>query len=176
MRGRKPTQESRSTEFRQSLIEWKQSPEWSRPSLRALARQLGTSHQLLKHYLDGLEKWRCKERHRKATEESDQILFRAIDEGRPMTEQEQNRRYDCMMTTIRAKVCSIGLDELARLKQEARRGPLHPAQFKLVKILAKRGFPEAQVLLDNLWQSGARNCNDNLPVISAGAAKSFRSV
>jgi len=29
-----------------------------RPSLRALATELGTSHQLLKHYLDGLEKWK----------------------------------------------------------------------------------------------------------------------
>lgn len=176
MRGRKPTQESRAAEFRGRLIQWKQAPEWSRTSLRALARELGTSHQLLKHYLDGLEKWRYEERCRQATEESDQILFRAIDEGRPITEQEQNRRYDCMMTAIRAKVCSIGLDELARLKQEARRGPLHPAQFKFVKILAKQGFPEAQVLLESLSQSGGRNCTDNLPVISAGAAKSIRTV
>ena len=176
MRGRKPEQESRAAEFRQRLIAWKQTPGSLRPSLRGLARELRTSHQLLKYFLDGMEKWKYKERHRKATEESDQILFRAIDEGRPMTEQEQNRRYDCMMTAIRAKVCFIGLDELARLKQEARRGPLHPAQFKLVKILAKRGFPEAQVLLENLSQSGARNCTDNLPVISAGATKSFRTV
>ncbi len=122
-----------------------------------------------------MEKWKYKERHRKATEESDQILFRAIDEGRPMTEQEQNRRYDCMMTAIRAKVCSIGLDELARLKQEARRGPLHPAQFKLLKILAKRGFPEAQELLEKCLRSAMNSCNDNLPAISAVAAKSFRT-
>ncbi len=47
MRGRKPKQESRSAELRQKLIEWKQTPESSRPSLRALARELGTSHQLL---------------------------------------------------------------------------------------------------------------------------------
>jgi hypothetical protein len=138
------------------LIAWKQTPESLRPSLRALARGLGTSHQLLKHYLDGLEKWRCKERHRKATEESDQILFRAIVEGRPMTEQEQNRRYDCTMTAVRAKVCYIGLDELASLKRAARRGPLHPAQFKLVKILANRGFPEAQVLLQKCSQVGVK--------------------
>ncbi len=30
-------------------------PEFSRPSLRALARELGTSHQLLNHYLFTLE-------------------------------------------------------------------------------------------------------------------------
>ena len=57
-RGRKPKQESRAEEFRQRLIAWKQEPVRSRPSLRALARELGTSHQLLKQYLDGLEKWK----------------------------------------------------------------------------------------------------------------------
>lgn len=58
MRGRKPKQESRAEEFRQRLIAWKQEPVRSRPSLRALAAELGTSHQLLKHYVDGLEKWK----------------------------------------------------------------------------------------------------------------------
>jgi hypothetical protein len=174
VRGRKPTQESRAAEFRQRLIAWKQTPGSLRPSLRGLARELRTSHQLLKYFLDGMEKWKYKERHRKATEESDQILFRAIDEGRPMTEQEQNRRYDCMMTAIRAKVCSIGLDELARLKEEASRGPLHPAQVKMAMILAKQGFPGAQELLEKCLRSAMNSCNDNLPAISAVAAKSFR--
>jgi len=58
MRGRKPQQESRAEELRQRLIAWKQTPVRSRPSVRALAAELGTSHQLLKHYLDGLEKWK----------------------------------------------------------------------------------------------------------------------
>jgi hypothetical protein len=121
-----------------------------------LARELRTSHQLLKYFLDGMEKWKYKERHRKATQESDQILFRAIVEGRPMTEQEQNRRYDCTMIAVRAKVCSIGLDELARLKQEAKRGPLHLAQFKMVKIFTKQGFPGAQELLQKCTQVGVK--------------------
>jgi len=56
--GRKPKQESRAIEFRQRLMAWKQTPESSRPSLRALARELGTTHQLLSHYLAGLEEWR----------------------------------------------------------------------------------------------------------------------
>ena len=47
MTGRKPKQESRSAEFRQILMAWKQTPEALRPSLRELARELGTSHQLL---------------------------------------------------------------------------------------------------------------------------------
>jgi hypothetical protein len=59
--GRKPKEESRATELRQALIAWQESPKSSRPSLRALAAELGTSHQLLKHYLGGLEKWRDKQ-------------------------------------------------------------------------------------------------------------------
>ena len=58
MTGRKPKTESRAAEFRQRLVTWKQTPEPLRPSLRALARELGTTHQLLSHYLDGLEEWR----------------------------------------------------------------------------------------------------------------------
>jgi len=59
--GRKPKEESRATELRQALIAWQETPKSSRPSLRALAMELGTSHQLLKHYQDGLEKWRDKQ-------------------------------------------------------------------------------------------------------------------
>ena len=58
MSGRKPKQESRSEEFRQALIAWRQTPVAFRPSLRALAREIGTSHQLLGHYLSALEEWR----------------------------------------------------------------------------------------------------------------------
>jgi len=156
MRGRKPKQESRAAEFRRSLLAWKQTPESLRPSLRALARKLGTSHQLLKHYLDGLEKWRYKERYRKATEESDQILARAIVEDRPLTLAEGQRRHACTVAAIRATICSIGLDELASLKKEARRGPLRPVQYKMVETLAKRGFPGAQELLQNCSQAGVK--------------------
>jgi hypothetical protein len=135
-------------------MEWKQTPESSRPSLRALARMLGTSHQLLKHYLDGLEKWRYKERYRMATEESDQILARAIVEGRPMTQLEEQRRHACTIAVIRAEAGSILLDALAKLKQEARQGPLHPAQFKMVKMFVKQGFPGARELVQKCLRDG----------------------
>ena len=59
--GRKPKDESRATELRQALVAWSETPKSSRSSLRALATELGTSHQLLKHYLDGLEKWRDRQ-------------------------------------------------------------------------------------------------------------------
>src|SRR5258705_9521070 len=78
MRGRKPKHESRAEEFRQRLIAWKQEPVRSRPSLRALAAELGTSHQLLKQYLDGLEKW-------KRDKDLERIRANAKAKGVPLT-------------------------------------------------------------------------------------------
>jgi predicted secreted protein len=56
----------------------KQMPEFSRPSLLALARELGTSHQLLVHYLKRLEKWQGEQYFRQARE----ILARVEAENR----------------------------------------------------------------------------------------------
>jgi hypothetical protein len=156
MSGRKREQESRSAEFRRTLIAWKQTPESCRPSLRALARELGTSHQLLGHYFAGLEKWRYKERYRDANAEADQILARAIVEDRRMTQWEEERYHACTIAATRAKAGSLLLDELAKLKREARRGPLHPVQFKLVELFAKQGFPGAQELLQKCLQVGLK--------------------
>ena len=156
MSGRKPIRESRATEFRRRLVAWKQTPEWLRPSLRALACELGTSHQLLKHYLDGLEKWRYKERCRKAIKESDQILARAMVEGRPMTQSEEQEHHAHVIAAMRARAGSVLLDELKTLKQEAGRGPLHPAQFKTAKIFVQRGFPGAQEILQKSLQDGLK--------------------
>jgi hypothetical protein len=47
-------------EFRQALLRRKQTTESSRPSLRALARELGTAHQLLSFYLKELPEWPAK--------------------------------------------------------------------------------------------------------------------
>ena len=81
MRGRKLKPESRGTEIRAKLAEWKRTPESSRPSLRALACDLGTSHQLLSFYLKDLGKWQRAEYWRQGRE----IRERAIAEGRPLT-------------------------------------------------------------------------------------------
>jgi hypothetical protein len=67
-RGRKPRSESRAEELRQQLNAWKRTPESSRSSLRAIARELGTTHQLLGHFLKGWEKWQAKEYRRQAKE------------------------------------------------------------------------------------------------------------
>jgi len=56
--GRKPEAESRKEELCQALVRWQEIPESSRPSLRALAKEKNTSHQLLQHYLVGLDDWR----------------------------------------------------------------------------------------------------------------------
>jgi hypothetical protein len=89
MRGRKKKQESRAAEFRERLIVWKQMPESSRPSLRALARELYTSHQMLAHCLYGLDKWQAEECWRRAKE----VCARAKAENRPMTPWEANESH-----------------------------------------------------------------------------------
>jgi hypothetical protein len=55
--GRKPADESRADELRERLVKWSYFPASARPSLRVLAKALQTSHQLLSHYLVGLEEW-----------------------------------------------------------------------------------------------------------------------
>jgi len=72
--GRPPAYESRAAEFRRRFIVWKQTPESMRPSLRALAGELGTSHQILVYHLNRLDRWQAQERAKR---------IRA--EGRPFT-------------------------------------------------------------------------------------------
>jgi hypothetical protein len=143
--GRKPTLKSRATEFRQRLVTWKQTPESTRPSLRALARELGTSHQLLKHYLDGLEEWEWQERRRNAKKESDEIYARATAEGRDITRGEVVRVIDSAL-----------LNMIARIRRDAQRGPIHPAQFKMLKLFVKQGFLGAEEVLRICSQAGLK--------------------
>ena len=147
--GRKAGQESRAAEFRQRLVIWKQTPESSRPSLRALARELDTSHQLLEHYLDGLEEWQAVERYRmakqRAQERARKIEACAAAEGREMTIRE------CCDVIITPGV----LDQIEKLRQQAKRGPLHSAEFKILEIWAKH-FPAAQELLDRRQEIGVK--------------------
>ena len=98
-----------------------------------------------------------------------------------MTQWEEQRCHACSITAIHAKAGAILLEELAKLRQEAKRGPLHPAQFKMVKVFAEQEFPGAQELLqkclgDGLKENSVKGQEKNLPVNSPDAAKSFRSV
>jgi hypothetical protein len=123
-RGRKTKDESRSAEFRQHLLIWKQSPPASRPSLRALARELGTSHQLLTHYLAGLEKWQYEERYRRAKKQADEICARAEAENRNLTFWEEQQVRACDTARIKGLVGPALLAELEGIKRDAKRGPL----------------------------------------------------
>jgi hypothetical protein len=151
--GRKPTQESRATEFRRRLTAWKQTPVSLRPSLRALARELGTSHQLLTFYLKRLEKWQGKEYWRQARE----IRARAVAENRPMTpwEEQQVRAYD--RVGARYTVESALLNKIERIKQDAKRGPLNRHQIQTLRIFVRQGWPGAKELLQECSQKGSRD-------------------
>jgi hypothetical protein len=143
-RGRKPAYESRATELRQRLINWKQTPESMRPSLRALARELRTSHALLQHYLNNLEKWQAKEDWRRARE----IRDRARAENREMTPWEEQQARAHNRSGIRHYVTPILLKNLEEIRRDAERGLLHPAQLKILKISARQGLPGALELLE----------------------------
>ena len=131
MRGRKLNRESRGAEFRRRLSAWRQTPESMRQSLRALARELGTSHQLLKHYLDGLDTWQADERAK-------QIQERAEVEGRPMTLRE----------CCDAHITPVFFRWIEELRQKAKRGPLNYGEIKMLKLFAKQGFPGTKELLE----------------------------
>jgi hypothetical protein len=152
MSGRKPAQESRGTELRRNLIEWKQTPESSRISLRALARMLGTSHQLLAFYLMGLGEWRAKEYWRQARE----IRARAMDENRDLAPWEEQQARDFDRAGVGTMAHSILLDDIKRMKRESERRPLVWQEIKALKIFAKEGFPEAQELLRTCSQEARK--------------------
>jgi hypothetical protein len=156
MRGRKPKRESRSAEFRRRLMAWQETPESSRPSLRSLASDLDTSHQLLGHYLKGLEKWRHKECYGEAKKKLEQIRARAIAEGRPMAQWEEEQVHAHTREAARALVAPMLLDMLEGIKREAKSGPLDWCQIKTLKRFARTGIPGAQELLQKCLQSGLK--------------------
>ncbi len=150
--GRKAKQESRSAEFRQILIAWEQTTEAFRSSLRALARELGTSHQLLKHYLAGLEEWKYEEAYRRLKEQSDEICARAKAENRGLTPWEEQQVRACDRAHIRALAVPPMLRLLERIKREAKRGPLDRCQFKTLEMFARYNYPGAKELLQKCSQ------------------------
>jgi hypothetical protein len=142
---------SRAIEFRRKLTDWKQTPESSRPPLRALARELGTSHQLLAFYLNGLEKWQGEEYFRQARE----IRARAIAEDRPLTqwEDQQARAYD--RAALHFTTGYMLRYSIKRMKKDSERGPLCWHDIQSLKMLAPK-FPEAQELLEKCLQNGIK--------------------
>jgi hypothetical protein len=149
--GRKCAQESRATEFRRALLLWKQAPESPRPSLRALARELDTSHQLLSFYVKNLHRWQSKEYWRRAKE----IRARANAEGRALTQEEEQQVYAYNRAAMRATVGPMLLDTIERITVETECRPPCRQEIKILKILARQ-FPEAHELLQQRSQAGPK--------------------
>ncbi len=136
-------------------------PESQRQSLRALAAEIGTSHQLLSFYLRWWDHWQMKEYRRKARE----IRAHAEAESRPMTrwEEQQVEAYD--RAAFHSMIDSVLHKTLKQLQAQATLGKLSRIQIKMLKLLASRGHREARKLLQRI---------NNLPEAAVGAAKSFR--
>jgi hypothetical protein len=168
-RGRKATGRSRAEEIRVRLLAWKQTPEPQRISLRAVGRELGTSHQLLGHYLTSWEKWQAKEYRRQAKE----IRVRAGAETYPWTVAEMLGQAQALeKSAFQSMIGSVLDDALRQLKRKARGDRLSCGEIKMLKLFASRGYRDAQELLDR--SSGTEKSKNNLPPIPSCATKSFR--
>lgn len=156
VRGRKRKQETRAAEFRRRLLAWKETSEALRPSLRALARELGTSHQLMTHYLAGLEKWLYTERYRQAKKQAEEICARAETESRELTPWEEEQVRACERAHLQALAVPPMLALLERIKREAKSGPLDRCQFKTLQLFARANYPGAQELLHKYSLQGLK--------------------
>ena len=136
-------------EFRRALLPWKHTPESSRQSLRALARELRTSHQLLSFYLKNLHKWQSKEYWHQAKE----IRARANAESRPLTQREEQQFYAHNRAAMRATAVPMLLETIERVRQDTERRPLYRQEIRVLKILARQ-FPEAQEVLRKRSRDG----------------------
>jgi len=174
MKGRKPKQDSRADEIRTRLVEWEQESEAIRPSLRELARELRTSHQLLSHYLEGLGVWQATRQMNEYRRLKEEIEAREKAEHRWCTPQEDPR------------VCIYGRKWLAQMwvvamektltcwRRQARKKNLTTKQIKTLGELASKGHKGARKILESM--SGAEKSGNNLPVAKSRVPKFFRSV
>jgi hypothetical protein len=152
-RGRKPKAKSRAAEIRQRLLAWKQIPEALRPSLRELASQLGTSHQLLTHYLQGLDRWQVTEQAKAAREQSIAIRTRAESQSRPLDQIEESAVKFHNLAASWLSIEATLLKNLDQIKNAAKLGPLDWHQFQILKRMVNGqwvGASEAQGLLQKI--------------------------
>ena len=135
-RGRRVTSQSRAAEIRSKLLAWKQTPELQRISLRSLAVELGTSHQLLGSYLRSLNKWQAKDYKRRAEE----IRNLAWAENRRLTPWEESRAEALDRAAFQCMIESALTHALRRFEKELFEGKCRAGSLKLVTMLARRGF------------------------------------
>jgi hypothetical protein len=127
MKGRKRKQDSRAGEIRERLLVWEQESESSRPSLRSLARDLGTSHQLLSHYLEGLGVWQAT---------------------RQMNEYQRLRVYGRKFV---GQMLVVAMEKaLVYWRRQARKKKLTTEQVETLEELTSKGHKGARKILENM--------------------------
>jgi hypothetical protein len=82
------------------------------------------------------------------------ILARARTENRSMTDDELEQLRDCNRAQAGIYAHSALLNELQKIKREAKYAPLTSWHLKTLKVLARAGFPEAQELLQKALAKG----------------------
>jgi hypothetical protein len=141
---RKPKELSRANEFRQALVEWRRAPQGIRPSLRDLAKQLGTSHQLLSHLLTGLDLWLAHQTYNAAA----QIKTRARHENRLLTQDEIWTSENLERTAVRLHIGSLITDSLREVRKKADDGEaLDYVDVEKIRMSARQRHPIAVELL-----------------------------
>jgi len=85
-------------------------------------------------------------------------------------EEQQASAYD--QEALHWMIESASEKSIMELEHDANVGGLNRLQFKLLKLLASRGCPKAQKILEKL--SGGERSENNLPLPRSRAAKSFR--
>lgn len=148
-RGRKPKEESRAEELHTELAAWRQLG-FLRPSLRKLAAQLGTSHQLLSHCIKSQDEWEARRQALRSKESGD------------------------FGGALRWYAIAGGIKLIRRMEREAKKtGTLDRSRVRMLENFAKVGLPGARELLSKM--NSAHNAKNNLPLSLNASAKSFRS-
>jgi hypothetical protein len=107
---------------------------------------MGTSHQLLKHYLDDLERWKADQNYRNAKRQIAETHARAEAENRPMTEWEARQVNAWDWTAMRHKVAAGFFKRIEKIRKKAsQQGYLDQWQVKMLKVFA--GLPGAEETL-----------------------------
>jgi hypothetical protein len=145
-KGRKLAIQSRAAEIRARLKAWRRIPKPQRISLRALARELGTTHQLLGYYLGGWEKCQSKEYRHQARE----IRARAEAQNRPLSQWEEAQADACDKAAMNHQIAAALDSVLHQMVRRVKAGVgLSKRDIRVVKVAAQRGFPKAQKIVES---------------------------
>jgi len=140
--GRKHISESRAAEFRTRLLEWRQIPEPTRISLRELAAEIGTTHQLLSFYLQRLNEWQMNEQAKEYRRQAKAIRDGADAENRSMSQFEMERMIAYEQAAGRCMMSSLLEETFRGFEADAKRGQL---DLKSAEYLARKlNDPRAQ--------------------------------